>query len=372
MFFFFFLMIRRPPRSTLFPYTTLFRALVPPGLSWLPNGLAEFIRASELTQWFSVPSLLSYMAKFDVVEFNDFPTLRRLLWCGEVFPTPALRYWMARLPNVTFTNLYGPTEATIASSYYTVPRCPEDDRAAIPIGTPCEGEELLVLDEALRRVSPGEVGELYIRGVGLSPGYWRDPEKTRAVFLRNPFSSDPADRIYRTGDLARIGDDALVYFLGRADSQIKSRGYRIELGEIEAALNAVSCLQECAVVAIPTDGFEGTAICCAYVPRPGVPVTPAELRRDLVQGARPGGRPAPGFGCNPRPRSSRDSRRGLRREPPKYRLLFALRNGDLAVRSAVGRPEAVPGRCRGHPQSQPPRSRDPRCGIDARRAERGA
>src|SRR2546427_9593590 len=28
MFFFFFLMIRRPPRSTLFPYTTLFRSLV--------------------------------------------------------------------------------------------------------------------------------------------------------------------------------------------------------------------------------------------------------------------------------------------------------------------------------------------------------
>ena len=257
--------------------------LVPPDLSLLPNALAEFIRASELTQWFSVPSLLSYMAKFDVVEFNDFPTLRRLLWCGEVFPTPALRYWMARLPNVTFTNLYGPTEATIASSYYTVPRCPEDDRAAIPIGTPCEGEELLVLDEALRRVSPGEVGELYIRGVGLSPGYWRDPEKTRAVFLRNPFSSDPADRIYRTGDLAKIGDDGLVYFLGRADSQIKSRGYRIELGEIETALNAMSCLQECAVVAIPTHGFEGTMICCAYVPRPAVSVTPAELRRELAK-----------------------------------------------------------------------------------------
>src|SRR5438128_9165843 len=57
------------------------------------------------------------------------------------------------------------------------------------------------------------------------------------------------------------------YFLGRADSQIKSRGYRIELGEIETALNALRYLRECAVVAIPTEGFEGTAICCAYVDR---------------------------------------------------------------------------------------------------------
>src|SRR5260370_20881348 len=145
--------------------------LVPPELNVLPNKLAEFIRIAELTQWFSVPSILNYMAKFDVVQPNDFPALRRLLWCGEVFPTPALVYWMKRLPKVTFTNLYGPTEATIASSYYTIPNCPENDKVAIPIGRSCEGEELLVLDEELRPVSPGEVGDLYIRCVGISPGF---------------------------------------------------------------------------------------------------------------------------------------------------------------------------------------------------------
>jgi amino acid adenylation domain-containing protein len=255
--------------------------LVPPHLNLLPNKVADFIRAAELTQWFSVPSILNYMAKLDVVRPHDFPTLRRLLWCGEVFPTPALKYWMTRLPHVTFTNLYGPTEATIASSYYTVPRCPADERAATPIGTGCAGEELLVLDAGLRPVRSGEIGDLYIRGVGLSPGYWREPDKTRAVFLPNPFRADPADRIYKTGDLARIGDDGLVYFVGRADSQVKSRGYRIELGEIEAALSALDCAQECAVVAIPTDGFEGAVICCAYVPAPGVEVTPPLLRQRL-------------------------------------------------------------------------------------------
>src|SRR5438093_9593178 len=257
--------------------------LVPHEFNLLPNKMADFMRTSELTQWFSVPSVLNYMAKFDVVRQNDFPTLKRILWCGEVFPTPALIYWMKRLPHVIFTNLYGPTETTIASSYYTVPACPEDEKAAIPIGTPCEGEELLVLSDALRPVSPGEVGDLYIRGVGLSPGYWRDPEKTRAAFVPNPTSPDPGDRLYRTGDLAKIGADGLVYFLGRADSQIKSRGYRIELGEIETALNAMDFIQECAVVAIPTDGFEGTVICCAYVPRPALSVTPAGVRKELAR-----------------------------------------------------------------------------------------
>ena len=165
--------------------------LVPPEVNILPHKLADFIRQSEITQWFSVPSILNYMAKFDVVKFNDFPALRELLWCGEVFPTPSVIYWMKRLPRVRFTNLYGPTEATIASSYYTVPQCPEEDRSPIPIGTACPGEELLVLNEKLERVPSGKIGNLYIGGVGLSAGYWKDPDKTRAAFCAEPVRLRP-------------------------------------------------------------------------------------------------------------------------------------------------------------------------------------
>jgi amino acid adenylation domain-containing protein len=252
--------------------------LVPGELGVLPNKMADFIRNSELTQWFSVPSVLTYLARFDVVRFHDFPHLRRLLWCGEVLPTPALMYWMQRLPHVTFTNLYGPTETTIASSYYTVPACPQDPQASVPIGTACAGEELLVLDEQLQEAAAGEAADLYIGGSGLAAGYWRDAERTAAAFVADP--RRPGERIYRTGDVARRGEDGLVYFLGRNDSQIKSRGYRIDLGESEAALNTVPGVQECAVVAIDAGGFEGAVICCAYVPAPGREVTPALLRRE--------------------------------------------------------------------------------------------
>jgi acyl-coenzyme A synthetase/AMP-(fatty) acid ligase len=189
---------------------------------------------------------------------------------------------MRRLPLVQFTNLYGPTETTIASSYYTVPRCPNDEREPIPIGTACDGEELLVLDEQLRPVAPGETGDLYIRGAGLSPGYWRDPERSRSAFLQYPAGTGPHDRIYKTGDLARWGRDGLCHFLGRADAQIKSRGYRIELGEIEAALHSLAGLREGAVVAIQSEGFEGWLICCAYVPAPDRGASPENLRAGLA------------------------------------------------------------------------------------------
>ena len=257
--------------------------LLPPETSILPHRLAEFIRSSHLTQWFSVPSVLHTMARFVAVRQDDFPSLKRLLWCGEKFPTPALIHWMSRLPHVTFDNLYGPTETTIASSYYRVPRCPDDDKAEIPIGAPCTGERLLVLDEQLHPTRPGDVGDLYIGGVGLSPGYWKDPEKTAQAFLPDPSSSVRGDRIYKTGDLARIGPDGLIYLLGRADTQIKSRGYRIELGEIETALHTVPGVRDAAVVAIDSPEGESKVICCAYVPDTDSARSPVTLRKGLAQ-----------------------------------------------------------------------------------------
>jgi amino acid adenylation domain-containing protein len=256
---------------------------VPPETNLLPHKLIQLIQDERLTQWFSVPSILNHMAKLDVVRPAAFPSLRRLLWCGERFPSSGLMYWMRRLPDVAFTNLYGPTETTIASSYYRVPECPLDERDEIPIGEGCGGDELLVLNDRLAPTATGEIGDLYIRGPGLSPGYWRDPERTAAAFIPDPYGNNPGDRLYRTGDLARLDQRGRVLLVGRADTQVKSRGYRIELGEIESALDGIAELQESAVVAVASDGFEGNLLCCAYVPRPGGEITPTALRERLAR-----------------------------------------------------------------------------------------
>jgi amino acid adenylation domain-containing protein len=253
--------------------------LVPAGLNVLPQRLAEFIQERALTQWFSVPSVLAYLAQFDVVRPGAFPSLKRVMWCGDVLPTPVLQYWMARVPHAAFINLYGPTEATVASSYYRVPACPSDAGAPIPIGTACDGEELLVLDESLKPVPIETVADLYLAGVGLAREYWKNPEQTAAAFLPHP--SRPGEQIYKTGDLAHVGADGLVYFHGRRDAQVKSRGYRIELGEIETALNGLPGIHESAIVAIDTGRFEGAAICGAYVAAPGVELSGPLLNRRL-------------------------------------------------------------------------------------------
>jgi amino acid adenylation domain-containing protein len=253
--------------------------LVPAEANMLPGALADFIRDGALHQWFSVPSTLAFMVRSGAIEQDDFPTLRRVLFCGEAMPTPVLAEWMRRVPHARYTNLYGPTETTIASSYYDVPAVPEDEAQPVPIGVPCPDEELLVLDEELQPQPSGEVGQIFIAGVGLSPGYWRDDERTEAAFVTDPRGSG---RIYRTGDLGSVGEDGLFMYAGRTDSQIKHRGYRIELGEVEAALNALAELRECAVVAVETEGFEATTICCAYVPGESE-VSPPRLRAALTR-----------------------------------------------------------------------------------------
>jgi amino acid adenylation domain-containing protein len=256
--------------------------LVPPELNLLPQNLLEFIRSSELTQWFSVPSILTYVARHGELASIKLPSLKRIMWCGEVLPTPTLISWMEGVPQATFTNLYGPTETTVASSYFTLREPPTNGNEPIPIGRPCDGEELHVLDEALHPVPAGTPGDLYIGGVGLSPGYWRDERRTSEAFIAHPSSEDPSDRLYRTGDVARKDSSGLLYFLGRKDQQIKSRGYRIELGEIEAALSTLDGIGESAAVSLASNGFEGTTICCAFAPRPGASVAPRSLRRELA------------------------------------------------------------------------------------------
>jgi amino acid adenylation domain-containing protein len=273
--------------STFDVYATLAAGgelhLLPPNIL-LPRQFVEYIQDSELHQLFCVPSAMAYLSAHDALPDGGFPSLRRILWCGEVLPTPVLIEWMTRHPGARFENLYGPTEATIASSHHLVDVIPSDPSEPIPIGTACDGEELLILDDDGSPAASDTVGELCIAGVGLSPGYWRDPDSTAAAFISDPRPGRTSERIYRTGDLGRMDSEGTFHFVGRSDSQIKHRGYRIELGEIESAVSACSAVAECAVVALPAAGFEGTTICCAAALRtPNGVVTPAQLRAALTE-----------------------------------------------------------------------------------------
>ena len=125
-------------------------------------------------------------------------------------------------------NAYGPTEATIIATCAEV-KPPWQD--PMPIGVPVHGLQAHVLDEALRPLPPGELGELCLSGPGLARCYIADPEETARAFVSGPGNM----RTYRTGDIVTIRPDGQYCFHGRRDDQVKVRGHRVELGEVEAA-----------------------------------------------------------------------------------------------------------------------------------------
>nr|WSZ19645.1 amino acid adenylation domain-containing protein [Streptomyces canus] len=163
---------------------------------------------------------------------------------GEPIPAQLREDLRAAFPAARLVNFYGPTEATI---YATAWRSDEDTvQGSPPLGDPLARNRVYLLDQALRPVPDGTVGEIHLGGGGPARGYLGRPALTAERFVADPFGA-PGERMYRTGDLAVRGRDGRLRFVGRADHQVKIRGFRVELGEIEAMLTAHPAVTEAAV-----------------------------------------------------------------------------------------------------------------------------
>lgn len=218
-----------------------------------PNKLLSLIEKEQITIWKAISSLIMYLAKTGSLKEGRIPTLKKVLFSGEVLPTKHLIPWMETYPEKLFYNAYGPTEATGISTYYHVQQIPKDPQQPIPIGRPCTNTDVFLLNED---DSLAEVGELCIRGSSLSRGYWNDPEKTNKVFVTNPLNHVQGDRIYRTRDLAKLRNDGNYIFIGRRDNQIKHMGYRIEPFEIENAILSLNKVDDAAVILSKSQEFD--------------------------------------------------------------------------------------------------------------------
>lgn len=221
--------------------------VVPDTLAMFPVKLVEFIASNPVNFIFWVPTVMVNIANMDLLAGRDIGKITKIFFIGEVFPTKHLNYWRRHLPHATFVNLYGPIEITVACTYYIVDREFSDDEK-IPVGWPCRNTEILVLNEENRLATPGEQGEICVRGSSLALGYYNRPDRTAMAFVPNPLNPHYTELIYRTGDIGYWNERGELMLLGRRDFQIKHQGYRIELGEIEHAVLQVNGIRNCCVV----------------------------------------------------------------------------------------------------------------------------
>lgn len=251
-------------------------ALLEPNAEKNPGKIVEAIHAHKVTVLHFVPSMLR--AFLDHLESRPqdackLASLRYVFTSGETLTSDLVTRFKAAL-SCELHNLYGPTEATIDVSWYP---CREHAGSVVPIGRPVSNTRLHVLDGQGRRVPIGVVGELFIGGVQVAPGYVNRPDLTAVSFLPDPFH--PGDRMYRTGDLGRWLPDGNVEYLGRNDDQVKIRGYRIELGEVEGALSRCPGVSQ-AVVRVARIG-EYDALEAFLLPHPGKMPVLSEIWREL-------------------------------------------------------------------------------------------
>ncbi|WP_228745137.1 non-ribosomal peptide synthetase [Paenibacillus sp. S150] len=231
-----------------------------------PWSLARWMTDNEINVMHFVPSLFGEFVNSLEDERYTFPALRWLIFSGEGLPLSPVQKWMDRYGMQTgLANLYGPTEASIDVTCHIISQRPGSaGEMSIPIGKPITGVHIKNLDEHMREVPEGEIGELWIGGIQLAKGYLHNPEKTREAFHPNPFPEIPGEFIYRTGDLTVKRADGSYEYHGRIDNQVKLRGFRVELGEIEAVLGSHAHVAEAAVIVIePAPGQQLLLACLA-------------------------------------------------------------------------------------------------------------
>jgi long-chain acyl-CoA synthetase len=201
----------------------------------------------------------------------DLSTIRMLTNTAATLPPTHIRGLWGLFPKARIFSMYGLTECTRVS-YLDPDRLADKIKS---VGKPMPNTEAYVVDEHGRRVPPGVVGELVVRGASVMRGYWGKPAETAAC-LRD--GEVEGEKVLYTGDQFWADDEGFLYFVGRHDDVFKCKGEKISPKEVEHVIYELETVAEAAVVGV-ADEIDGMAVKAVVAPRPGAELTADEVRR---------------------------------------------------------------------------------------------
>lgn len=224
----------------------------------------SFIKVNELSV-IGVPA--AYWEKWVIFLANENIALpeciRVITLSGQRISPKVLSLWNkltdTKAPDLI--NTYGPSEVSITTTTSTY----KDENDAIidrefSMGHAWRNYKLKVLDDQLQDVGPLSIGELYIGGVGVTFGYYNNPELTEKSFVYLTEKTGEKEKYFKTGDYISMLPDGNLVFIGRKDSQIKVRGNRVEIGEIKNVLDRHPEVSESVVTVEKDSAGENTII----------------------------------------------------------------------------------------------------------------
>jgi amino acid adenylation domain-containing protein/non-ribosomal peptide synthase protein (TIGR01720 family) len=182
------------------------------------------------------------------IDFNMFENhaIKHIVSAGEqLYLNSNLYKFLANNPEVDLHNHYGPSETHVVTGHILSEELGNLENRS-PIGRPIANNAVYILDEQMKLVPAGILGELYFGGANLAAGYINRADLTAEKFVPNPFVKDQL--IYKSGDIGKWLSNGIIEFVGRIDDQVKVRGFRVELGEIENSLTKHNSIDSAVVV----------------------------------------------------------------------------------------------------------------------------
>ena len=217
-----------------------------------PSRLFHWLESGEVTHFFGVPSVYQFLAEDRHWEDADLSAVKSWACGGAPMPVALLERYADR--GVIIRQGMGLTE-TSPTVFLT------DEAHALAkigsVGKPCLHTDIRIVDAEGSDVAPGEIGELWVSGPNVTPGYWERPEANEESFT---------DGWLHTGDAARRDDDGYVYIVDRWKDMFISGGENVYPAEVEQALFHHPGVKDVAVIGVPDErwGEVGVAV---VVPR---------------------------------------------------------------------------------------------------------
>lgn len=237
-----------------------------------PAHVLDLVGIEGVTGFPGVPTIFAMLANLRSLKKYDLSSIRYVTNTAAALPLKHIRMLQDLFPDARIYSMYGLTECK---------RCtylpPDDiDRKPLSVGVAIPNTEMWIVDEKDRRVEPGVVGQLVIRGATVMKGYWGKPDATAAKLRPGPL---PGEHVLYTGDYCRMDADGYLYFIGRGDEIIKSRGEKVAPREVENALLDIPGVSEAAVIGVPDD-LLGQAVKAFVVAEEGRILEERQLQRE--------------------------------------------------------------------------------------------
>jgi fatty-acyl-CoA synthase len=225
----------------------------------------ELIEAERVTSVFLVPAQWQLLCADPALPGRDLSALKTMSWGAAPATTTLLTRMAEAFPGVTNVAVFGQTEM----SPVTCALSGEDALGKIgSVGKPVTMVAARVVDDDMKDVPPGEVGEIVYRGPSVMTGYWQNPEATAEAFRGGWFHS---------GDLVRADEEGFLYVVDRKKDMIITGGENVYCAEVENALSAHPAVAEVAVIGAPHERWGETPVAVAALV-PGASLTVGELR----------------------------------------------------------------------------------------------